>query len=57
MPSLLERLAAPSCPKIGSQWDRYVDRMEGPPSEEPGANVLVAIFAESEGPGAYLLQE
>ena len=22
MPSLLERLAAPGCPKIGSQWDR-----------------------------------
>jgi hypothetical protein len=22
MPSLLERLAAPSCPKVGSQWDR-----------------------------------
>src|SRR5262245_47585899 len=32
MPSLLERLAAPSCPKIGSQWDRcgvhYVDPIE-----------------------------
>src|SRR5262245_40060541 len=32
MPSLLERLAAPGCPKIGSQWDRcgvhYVDPIE-----------------------------
>jgi hypothetical protein len=34
MPTLLERLAAPGCPKIGSQWDRcgvhYVDPIEGP---------------------------
>jgi hypothetical protein len=22
MPTLLERLAAPGCPKVGSQWDR-----------------------------------
>jgi hypothetical protein len=33
MPSLLERLAAPSCPKVGSQWDRcgvhYVEPIEG----------------------------
>jgi hypothetical protein len=33
MPSLLEQLAAPGCPKIGSQWDRcgvhYVDPVEG----------------------------
>jgi hypothetical protein len=34
MPSLLARLAAPGCPKIGSQWDHcgvhYVDPIEGP---------------------------
>jgi hypothetical protein len=34
MPSLLERVAAPGCPKVGSQWDRcgvhYVDPLEGP---------------------------
>jgi hypothetical protein len=39
MPSLLERLAAPSCPKVGSQWDRcglhYVEPIEGPPRGEP----------------------
>ena len=33
MPSLLERLAAPGCLKVGSQWDRcgvhYVDPIEG----------------------------
>jgi hypothetical protein len=33
MPSLLVRLAAPGCPKIGSQWDccgvHYVDPIEG----------------------------
>jgi hypothetical protein len=23
MPSLLERLAAPDCPRLGSHWDRY----------------------------------
>jgi hypothetical protein len=32
MPSLLERLAAPGCPRLGSQWDRcgvhYVEPIE-----------------------------
>ena len=32
MPSLLERLAAPGCAKVGSQWDRcgvhYVEPIE-----------------------------
>jgi hypothetical protein len=32
MPSLLERLASPGCPKVGSQWDRcgvhYVEPIE-----------------------------
>jgi hypothetical protein len=36
MPSLLERLAAPGCAKIGQQWDRcgvhYVEPIEGPAS-------------------------
>jgi hypothetical protein len=34
MPSLLERLASPSCTKVGSQWDRcgvrYVEPISGP---------------------------
>jgi hypothetical protein len=34
MPSLLEHLAAPDCPKVGSQWDRcgvhYVEPVEKP---------------------------
>jgi hypothetical protein len=34
MPSLLERLAAPRCPRLGSQWDRcgvhYVEPVEKP---------------------------
>jgi len=34
MPSLLERLASPGCPRLGSQWDRcgvhYVEPVEGP---------------------------
>jgi hypothetical protein len=34
MPSLLERLAAPSCPRLGSHWDRcgvyYVEPVERP---------------------------
>ena len=38
MPSLLKHLAAPDCPKVGSQWDRcgvhYIEPIEGPPSEE-----------------------
>jgi hypothetical protein len=33
MPTLLERLAAPGCPRLGSQWDRcgvhYVEPIEG----------------------------
>ena len=33
MPSLLERLAAPGCPRLGSQWDRcgvhYVEPIDG----------------------------
>jgi hypothetical protein len=33
MPSLLERLAAPNCPRLGSTWDRcgvhYVEPIEG----------------------------
>jgi hypothetical protein len=37
MPSLLERLAAPGCPRLGSQWDRcgvhYVEPVEKPHRE------------------------
>ena len=33
MPTLLERLAAPGCPRLGSQWDRcgvyYINPIEG----------------------------
>jgi hypothetical protein len=33
MPNLLDRLAAPDCPRLGSQWDRcgvhYVEPVEG----------------------------
>jgi hypothetical protein len=33
MPNLLDRLAAPNCPRLGSTWDRcgvhYVEPMEG----------------------------
>jgi hypothetical protein len=32
MPSLLDKLAAPGCPRLGSQWDRcgahYVEPVE-----------------------------
>jgi len=33
MPNLLDRLAAPNCPRLGSTWDRcgvhYVEPIEG----------------------------
>jgi hypothetical protein len=39
MPSLLEHLAAPGCPKVGSQWDRcgvhYAEPVEKPHAPTP----------------------